>query len=90
VKVGADGALAQRGRDRFVSPAARIEIVDPVGAGDSFDAGFLHKFVRGNELPSCLAAGNVAAALSTTRAGGTEAFRDAEYRNSFLRDHLEG
>ncbi len=87
VKRGAEGVMAQRGSDRFVSPAARVEIVDPVGAGDSFDAGFLHQFLRGGDLQSCLNAGNVTAALSTTRAGGTEAFRDLEYRNSFLQSH---
>jgi sugar/nucleoside kinase (ribokinase family) len=64
-----------------------VEIVDPVGAGDSFDAGFLHMFLRGGDLQSCLNAGNVTAALSTTRAGGTEAFRDAEYRDRFLQNH---
>ena len=87
VKRGAEGVMAQRGSDRFVSPAARVEIVDPVGAGDSFDAGFLHQFLRGGDLQSCLNAGNVTAALSTTRAGGTEAFRDSEYRNNFLQSH---
>lgn len=87
VKLGAEGAMAQRGSDRFVSPAAAVEIVDPVGAGDSFDAGFLHQFLHGGDLQSCLKAGNIAAALSTTRAGGTEAFRDLEYRNHFLQSY---
>jgi sugar/nucleoside kinase (ribokinase family) len=85
VKMGAHGAIAQRGAERFISPAAKVEIVDPVGAGDSFDAGFLHQFLRTGDLQSCLAGGNLAAALSTTRPGGTEAFRDAEYRDRFLR-----
>ena len=87
VKLGAQGAMAQRGGERFVSPAARVEIVDPVGAGDSFDAGFLHQYLHGGDLQSCLNAGNVTAALSTTRAGGTEAFRDSEYRERFLQSH---
>jgi sugar/nucleoside kinase (ribokinase family) len=87
VKLGAEGAMAQRGSDRFVSPPAAVQIVDPVGAGDSFDAGFLHQFLRGGDLQSCLNAGNVTAALSTTRAGGTEAFRDPEYRNRFPESH---
>ena len=87
VKLGAEGAMAQRGADRFVSPATMVETVDPVGAGDSFDAGFLHQFLRGDDLQSCLAAGNVAGALSTTRSGGTEAFRDSEYRDRFLQSH---
>lgn len=87
VKLGKEGALAERGPERFTSPAQKVEPVDTVGAGDSFDAGFLHQFVRGAELPTCLASGNLAGALSTTRPGGTEAFRDAVYRDKFLRDH---
>jgi sugar/nucleoside kinase (ribokinase family) len=59
--------------------------VDTVGAGDSFDAGFLHEFVRGSDLPVCLASGNRAGAFSTTRPGGTEAFRDKELRERFFR-----
>ncbi len=84
VKRGRKGALAQRGNERAVSPSKEVEVVDSVGAGDSFDAGFLHEFVRGSDLPTCLASGNRAGALSTTRPGGTEAFRDAEHRQKFL------
>jgi sugar/nucleoside kinase (ribokinase family) len=61
--------------------------VDPVGAGDSFDAGFLHEYIRGSDVKTCLAAGNRAGALSVTRAGGTEAFRDAEHRTKFIEAH---
>jgi sugar/nucleoside kinase (ribokinase family) len=88
VKLGRAGALAQRGAERFVSPALVVEAVDAVGAGDSFDAGFLHQYVRGADLPTCLRAGNLAGAFSTTRPGGTEAFRDAKYREEFFRTHL--
>jgi sugar/nucleoside kinase (ribokinase family) len=59
--------------------------VDTVGAGESFDAGFLHEYVKGSDLPTCLASGNRAGALSTTRPGGTEAFRDAAHRENLLR-----
>ena len=76
--------MAQRGNECLQSPAQKVDFVDPVGAGDSFDAGFLHQFVRGADLGTCLASGNRAAAFSTTRAGGTEAFRDHEYREKFL------
>jgi sugar/nucleoside kinase (ribokinase family) len=87
VKLGREGAMAQRGSERFTSPAHRVEAVDAVGAGDSFDAGFLHHFVRGAELPACLAAGNLAGAFSTTRPGGTEAFRDSAHREQFFKEH---
>jgi sugar/nucleoside kinase (ribokinase family) len=85
VKLGRKGALAQRGKERFTAPSQQVVPVDTVGAGDSFDAGFLHQYVRGADLPACLASGNLAGALSTTRPGGTEAFRDAEHRERFLR-----
>jgi sugar/nucleoside kinase (ribokinase family) len=89
VKLGREGALAQRGTERFRSPAIRVEAVDAVGAGDSFDAGFLHQYVRGADLPACLRSGNLAGAFSTARSGGTEAFRDARYREQFFQEHSE-
>ena len=85
VKLGRKGALAQRGSERFTSPPQAVVPVDTVGAGDSFDAGFLHEYVRGSDLPACLASGNRAGAFSTTRPGGTEAFRDADHREKFFR-----
>jgi sugar/nucleoside kinase (ribokinase family) len=87
IKMGQQGAVAQRGPERIEGPAVRVDVVDPVGAGDSFDAGFLHEYVRGRSLANCIAAGNLAGALSTTRAGGTEAFRDPEHRENFLLEH---
>jgi sugar/nucleoside kinase (ribokinase family) len=86
VKLGRDGAMAQRGTERFISPAQIVDAVDPVGAGDSFDAGFLHRYLRGADVPACLASGNMAGALSTTRSGGTDAFRDEEHREKFFRE----
>lgn len=87
VKLGHKGALAQRGQERFTSPSLNVTAVDAVGAGDSFDAGFLHEYLKGSDLPACLASGNRAGALSVTRPGGTEAFRDKNYREQFLREH---
>jgi len=87
VKLGREGAMAQRGGERITSPALRVDAVDAIGAGDSFDAGFLHEYVRGADLGACLAAGNLAGAFSTTRPGGTEAFRDAKYRAQFFQEH---
>ncbi len=87
VKLGRQGAIAQRGAERFACPSISVDAVDAVGAGDSFDAGFLHQYVRGADLTACLRAGNIAGAFSTTRAGGTEAFRDQKYRDQFFREH---
>ena len=89
IKLGAEGALALRGSERIKSspPLMSEIVVDSVGAGDSFDAGFLHQFIRGEDLATCLAYGNLAGAFSTTRPGGTEAFRDRQYFEEFFRRH---
>ncbi len=84
VKLGPKGAMAVRGEERVVAAARPVTPIDTVGAGDSFDAGFLHQYIQGADLTTCLAWGNLAGALSTTRSGGTEAFRDAEHRQKFL------
>ncbi len=77
VKLGRKGSLAQRGSERFTAaPSEELVPIDSVGAGDSFDAGFLHEYVRGANIAKCLSGGNAAGALSTTRPGGTEAFRE--------------
>ena len=87
VKLGAQGAVAIQDGRRFSVPAVPVTVIDPVGAGDSFDAGFLHQFLRGADLATCLACGNLCGAFSTTACGGTEAFRDPIRMNSFLRLH---
>jgi len=82
--------MEQRGTERYMSPALRDESVNAVGAGDRFAAGFLDEYLHGGDLPACLAAGNLAGALSTTRSGGIEAFRDAAYRQKFFEEHSLG
>jgi sugar/nucleoside kinase (ribokinase family) len=90
VKLGASGAVAIRQAHRFTAPAVPVTVVDPVGAGDSFDAGFLHQFLRGADLATCVAFGNLCGAFSTTASGGTEAFRDAAPMQEFLRQNNAG
>jgi sugar/nucleoside kinase (ribokinase family) len=90
VKLGSEGAMAQRGAERVMSPSRKIESVDAVGAEDSFDAGFLREYLHGGDLPVSLAAGNLSGALSNTRSGGIEAFRDVAYRQKFFEEHSLG
>jgi len=84
MKRGERGAVAKRGEVEVVSSPFPTEAVDSIGAGDSFDAGFLHQYIRGASLEVCLRFGNLTGALSTTRQGGTEAFRDTLHRTAFL------
>lgn len=75
VKLGADGALAAFPDGRLVRVPAVPDVrpVDSVGAGDSFDAGFLAATLWGWETRRALALGAACGALSTRRAGGTDA-----------------
>ena len=86
-KCGPAGALLQTGNKLSRVPPIYVDPVDTIGAGDSFDAGFLYGYVRGANPLECAVAGNITGALSTLRPGGTEAFRDAPFRESFLRKH---
>ena len=87
IKRGREGAFARRSGETFTAVAREVSAVDPIGAGDSFDAGFIHQFIRGRGIEECLRFANVTGALSTTRAGGTEAFRDTSHRNRFLQEN---
>jgi sugar/nucleoside kinase (ribokinase family) len=87
VKMGSRGAMAIQAGQRFAVPATNVRVVDPVGAGDSFDAGFLHQFLRGADLQICLVYGNLCGAFSTTASGGTEAFRDLKAMREFFGKH---
>lgn len=87
IKRGMEGAIAWSGKERYIAVPPGVHMADSVGAGDSFDAGFIHQFIRKAKIEDCLNLANIAGALSVTRAGGTEAFRDAKYREEFLQKH---
>lgn len=84
VKCGKNGAFVCTGRQQWTVPGELITPVDTIGAGDSFNAGFLSAWLRGESLESSAAFGNRTAALSTLRSGGTESFRDAALLESLL------
>ncbi len=84
VKLGAAGAIAYGPEGCFQCAAPVVEVIDTVGAGDSFDAGFIHAYLRGAATRECLGEANATGAFSTTRSGGTEAFRDRAYCAQFL------
>jgi sugar/nucleoside kinase (ribokinase family) len=90
VKRGALGALVvDRGR-RLEQTAIDVLPIDAVGAGDSFNAGFLHAYLQGRPIERCLQMGNIAGAYSTTQIGGTSAFRDKQAMEQFFAAHSPG
>jgi sugar/nucleoside kinase (ribokinase family) len=87
VKCGAKGSVVCAGGEKIVAGGIAIDPIDTIGAGDSFNAGFLFGWIRGWSPRECAYAGNVTGALSTLRAGGTEAFRDRDLVRRFLSEH---
>lgn len=88
VKLGSRGAVARQGQKEWSCPIIAVTPQDTVGAGDSFDAGFIHRFLSGASPEECLQLANVTGAFSTTQQGGTEAFRNPAEMNLFLETHL--
>jgi sugar/nucleoside kinase (ribokinase family) len=79
VKNGENGAFAWNGGEILHQNAFSNEnVVDCIGAGDSFNAGFIRKFTTGASLEQCLEYGALTGAVSTTKAGGTGAFANPE------------
>jgi sugar/nucleoside kinase (ribokinase family) len=71
VKRGREGALAAEGDHLVYAPALTVDTVDSVGAGDSFNAGFIAGLLEGRPLEDTLALANACGALSMRAAGGT-------------------
>jgi sugar/nucleoside kinase (ribokinase family) len=71
VKLGAEGAMTLEGGRVVQAPAFPVDPVDTTGAGDSFDAGFLHAWLAGRPLLECLRWGSACGGLSTRGLGGT-------------------
>lgn len=89
-KLGAAGCMALEKGSPVSVPAFPVKVVDTTGAGDSFNSGFLHAWLRRLPLEEALRFGAACGALSTRSMGGTgsqatlreaEAMIDAFVRN---------
>lgn len=76
VTLAENGAFAaSRSGDCVYMPGYCISMVDPLGAGDAFTAGFIHQYLRGQSLSQCCGYGNVLGALVACQAGATKPLR---------------
>jgi 2-dehydro-3-deoxygluconokinase len=64
VKQGAEGATLLEGGSSHFEPALKVEVVEPVGAGDAFAAGFLAATLAGQPPSVRLRAGHLQAATA--------------------------
>ena len=78
LKRGADGATLLWDGDILEVKACPVMAIDTTGAGDCFNAGFLHFWLRGEPPLTCLRAGNLCGGASTEQAGGVSGFPGPE------------
>jgi sugar/nucleoside kinase (ribokinase family) len=72
LKGGDRGAWVASGDTLVHQPAKPVPVVDTTGAGDAFNAGFLHAWLNGDVMLSCLSAGIEAGSLAVQTAGGAQ------------------
>lgn len=89
VKKGKYGATALYKGEMYATQALNIEVKDTVGAGDSFDAGFMYGFLSGFDTQTCLKIGNICGSLSTTKAGGIAGQPNIKTMNQHLLSRLD-
>jgi len=79
LKLGEEGSRLISGEEEItLAPFLNDVYKDSIGAGDSFNAGFIEKFLEGAPLEKCLLNANLMGSMSTTKAGGTAAFSSKE------------
>ncbi len=71
IKLGPEGALAVQAGKIVQTASIRVNFVDSVGAGDSFDAGFVYGYLNQWPLEKTLKLAVICGALSTQAVGGT-------------------
>lgn len=77
LKLGERGALGLRDETWARVAAVSVEVVDTVGAGDGFDAGFIAGWLRGLSLAESLSLGAMVGAAAVAVAGDWEGYPTA-------------
>ncbi len=84
VKRGEQGAIATDGFEYSVSRAFPVDVVDTLGAGDSFASGFVMAWTRSERVYQALNVANAAAAMTVTRIGTHKGQPDLNETADFL------
>ena len=84
VKLGAEGAMGFTTNEEVLIPGIKVQVVETVGAGDAFNAGFLSGQLRNWSLKESIKLGNIMGALATTAPGDVEGLPDWEEIQPYL------
>ncbi len=78
LKRGKDGCTVYTRTGHFSVDAFKVNAIDPTGAGDCFDAGFIHGLASGKTLQECARIATAAGALNAQAFGPMEGMISAE------------
>ena len=84
VKLGDKGALLCINQKKYYMDPLPVNVVDTVGAGDSFDAGFIYGYLAGWKPRRILRFATICGSLSTQKAGGTDAQPNFKEANIYM------
>jgi fructokinase len=89
VTLGGQGAFGvSADGEQTYAAGYKVELVDSLGSGDAFSAGFVHKILRGAPLAEAVAFGNVLGAIVATQTGATASIEDGDIE-AFRRRQIE-
>jgi fructokinase len=87
--LGENGAFClTRNNEFFYDPGYSISLVDTVGSGDAFSAGFVHYYMNGKSIEEALRFGNAAGAMVATTTGATTPIMKGEILNFMLSSRI--
>lgn len=86
---GSQGSICQSDGKTVRAKVFPVEPKDPTGAGDSFNTGFLYKWLYGGDIRKCMIYGSACGAIATTKLGGSTASPTMEELEKFLSSHSE-
>jgi sugar/nucleoside kinase (ribokinase family) len=89
LKLGVRGCRIYTRDNIFEVPGFKIKAIDPTGAGDCFDAGFISAYLDGLPLQLAASFANALGALGTTRRGAMEGTFSLKEVMAFIRCHSE-
>jgi sugar/nucleoside kinase (ribokinase family) len=67
IKCGSEGSYCRQGDHTYFVPSRKVHVFDAVGAGDTFNAGFLYGLRNNWPLDACLAIGNTVSSIYISR-----------------------
>ncbi len=84
VKMGDKGSFVSSGEESYFTDAFDVPCLDTTGAGDAFNAGFLHGFITGESLKQSAIEGNYVASRCITEHGATDGLPDIAKLENFI------